>query len=1617
MRNSFSCNLRKLSMCIVVLLAFHFTAQSQCPLSCKGLNVSIGLSDDGNGNVNCEAELAPEFVLTGPCDDPGAMYLIEISDIHGVELFSTPSPIGFTDTIAFDPSGIIGEEVQVNVVAVSGTTVLNSCWNTALIEDKRPPQIDCGNPDLVINDRVLKCCDGSQIDVALMREVFTECSDFEVVVLEQNDRAANCADMKEDNYTRIIEVLAYAIDEFGNRTDPCDITIRVERLYPELTLDPANAPILDSMNTDLDSTLLICPENLVARDMTAINCAEIDEFTTITLNTSDGPIQVPAAIPLSEGGAGVPRLIKDINPDPTIVEEETVYLRPLAGGHPDALDLLSNCNVGVSFSDLYLGQTNCVIKIRRTWLINEWHCSEENEVLCVQFIEIADTQGPVVLEEQPDFEVSTNGFECNATVNLPNVEFIDACSEIDRIDVIHPNGILRNFDKLRAAERFITIPEGENDIIYRAFDRCQQFTDDTIRISVWDNTPPVPICDDNLVISLTFNGAAEVFASSFDDGSYDDCGLQTTVVRKMTPENCDCSLHPPVFDDFTSLGIFDGHHYYLSDKPVIERKAAQLGIAYGGYLVALDGNAGISPDQQLDEDAQASLDSLIGLEVQWIDGRLEAFFGANNLPSYFSADEIITSVNKPGLDELGVNEQLYIIELEDVCGFSNSIHFCCGDLNGDETLVVMRTIDKWGNFNECMVSVELQDKSQPQIICPPNLVLACEFSPVDVENLDAFFGTVINGGQLEAIDGFALTGSGSSATNFVGFYPGETPEGTSVPDPNTVSFNNGYALDNCATNLIIEELDPMDMRDECGRGEIIRKFTAYNPGQREFATDPCEQVLEFIPTDTFNFETIVITELRDSILCVPDVGTGVCVGFDTNTENLFPPSAFGEPSFPGEDNCDLLGVQFEDQVLFAGNTIRDCNGTQNNSEFCYKIIRDWQIINWCNFNDARVDGVFDDRVRLDPQVFFIKDDTEPFIVNNMTFGHQDKQKFCSFDQSCGPATVIIQRRGSVRRMSCSERSELEWYYCLTDENGVVVLEGQQDGFELTVEQVLPIGSYTFEYALYDKCGNATNEVTNIVVDFCKAPTAFCLDGLAVSLNEHGNVTLWASDFTKDVNTSCADGVAISFSATDINQSNILLCCEDIGTTTIPIYFTTVDENGEIPDHEGEQVVRQSFCEATVSVQDNGNVCNGDTMMGCDGKESDTESGLSAIISGSISRPDEVMVSDVNVKLEGAEANVNTDRDGEYAFPNMQIGGEYVINPEKNNDSPINGVSTLDLVIIQKHILGSLNLDSPYKFIAADINSDQSISALDIVELRKVILGMSQSFNGNSVWNFINKEYRFFDDQNPLSDNYASTYRISELQEDKVVDFIGIKTGDVNYSAEVNGFTNAETRSSEVLSLQIHESESDRNNIALSVIADNTITLDGYQFTLKYDYNNLIYKGLRLDGVGLISNENFGIHDEKGAITVSWHETNPTKINAGQGLFTVEFSKVNGAVNYEKSEINSSITSAEAYFDNQIIRIEQVDEDLHNEFGVVLSQNVPNPFKDLTNVDFVIPAAGNVSLMVHTYTGQVVANKTGYYQAGSNSIVLKKDELNATGVLYYTLTYNDQSLTKQMIIIN
>ena len=93
-------------------------------------------------------------------------------------------------------------------------------------------------------------------------------------------------------------------------------------------------------------------------------------------------------------------------------------------------------------------------------------------------------------------------------------------------------------------------------------------------------------------------------------------------------------------------------------------------------------------------------------------------------------------------------------------------------------------------------------------------------------------------------------------------------------------------------------------------------------------------------------------------------------------------------------------------------------------------------------------------------------------------------------------------------------------------------------------------------------------------------------------------------------------------------------------------------------------------------------------------------GLQQIISGVITTSDGKSVKDVDVRLQATytsidERNTLTGTEGQYQFSNVREGSYCEIEAYYNKDF-LNGVSTLDLVNIQKHLLGIRPFDSPYK---------------------------------------------------------------------------------------------------------------------------------------------------------------------------------------------------------------------------------------------------------------------------------------------------------------------------------
>jgi hypothetical protein len=358
--------------------------------------------------------------------------------------------------------------------------------------------------------------------------------------------------------------------------------------------------------------------------------------------------------------------------------------------------------------------------------------------------------------------------------------------------------------------------------------------------------------------------------------------------------------------------------------------------------------------------------------------------------------------------------------------------------------------------------------------------------------------------------------------------------------------------------------------------------------------------------------------------------------------------------------------------------------------------------------------------------------------------------------------------------------------------------------------------------------------------------------------------------------------------------------------------------------------------------------------------------------------------------------------------NLAKLGDFTVTPQLDKNH-LNGVSTFDLVLIQKHILNVQALNSPYKMIAADVNNSKSITTLDLIALRKLILNIDQTFQNNTSWRFVDAAYSFPNASNPWAASFPEVVNINDIAANTTANFVAVKVGDVNASATVSAAA-AEVRTAGTLEINAADAALKAGQeYSVAFNAADLKDVQGYQFALNLDKSKVELVDIVY---GVAKAENFGVFANEGVITTSWNG------DAKQGaLFTLVLRAKADAQLSTALNLNR-IVSAEAYNTNN----EQLNVALKfNGAAVVgngfeLKQNTPNPFNGETMISFNLPKAAAATLTISDVTGRVLKSVRANYAKGFNQVILKANELNATGVLYYTLEADDFTATKKMIIV-
>jgi len=740
----------------------------------------------------------------------------------------------------------------------------------------------------------------------------------------------------------------------------------------------------------------------------------------------------------------------------------------------------------------------------------------------------------------------------------------------------------------------------------------------------------------------------------------------------------------------------------------------------------------------------------------------------------------------------------------------------------------------------------------------------------------------------------------------------------------------------------------------CNVGTIVREFVAIDNGGLR---DSCTQIITVYDNSPFT---------KSDIVWPADILLTGC----TDSPD---PNITGKPTYKNRDACNQPISSHSD---LAFNYVEGV---------CYKILRTWTVIDWCTYNPAALPNPTG--VWYHTQVIKINNTEAP----NFTSSCENKQYCIQTDCS---VNVLLEATASDK---CTPQDELRWTYQLDINNdGVGIITDTKNKFYYDLRQ----GVHRITWTVEDQCGNKSTCSYLITVVDCKQPTPYCLPGIVtVIMQNNGTVTIWAKDFNAGSSDNCTDKPDLRYSfSSDVNNISRVFTCADLANgkaDTIEVMMFVTDLAGN-----------QDFCRTNIILQDNQDACPDVPTFG----------NLGGAIRGYNQNPSPEVL--VNVQSAGSPiTSGNTNGSGSYVFSNLNMHKDYMLIPEFDKD-PLNGISTKDIVKIQRHILGLEILDSPYKYIAADVNRSGSITARDVSELRKLILGIDNNFENNKSWNFVDANWAI------TADNFASYKNHIQLndfnQNAMNVDFISVKTGDVTGEANTGlQNQNQASRSNHNLVLEVGETNFDKNELIKIPIRsiNNDFSLNGLQFAMQLDTRALEFVAIESAGLEM-DPSNYNVMGD-GTIRLSWNGNQPKLISNMECMFyLVCQTKQVGQINYNTLRVIQEDYSAEAYTLGGDFEIAMVYRSNNNRVdeSYELFQNIPNPFYSETNIYFRVPEEEHVMIGFYDISGKMLKSYEIAAKKGINTLKVKSEEFNSNGVLYYKLDADRFSSTRKMIIL-
>ena len=954
----------------------------------------------------------------------------------------------------------------------------------------------------------------------------------------------------------------------------------------------------------------------------------------------------------------------------------------------------------------------------------------------------------------------------------------------------------------------------------------------------------------------------------------------------------------------------------------------------------------------------------------------------------------IAAINQFSYDNCGIDSLEIRHLLVDSSGWSewddNFVVFDCNDV-GFNLSVQLRAVDAAGNENFCTATVFITDNTDPYCTGLETLNLACDSLP---NNFSAYDTTLLR--EL---------------------------------------FGMPEVVDNCSARAV--ELQPVVTGDNCSPERIRRRFQAVDQ-HGNLSTGLFVQDIYVTPSLSYaiRFPKDANTDCTDFTDTLQIVGSG-CDSITWRFVDILLPTEgeecrYVQRNFVVTNWCEWDGVSPSVQLTRDEN----CSGTEGDADV-------W-LIRTADSIYVDSDSLFDNNL---PAAGTVCGDNPAGYIRQEAMRPGGRyvysQRFKVFDTIAPVLEVVMLdsicadtsacRAPAIATILVNDACQIDEGMILVgvdiNNNGVVEVTSDEVG-ELTgsfpsytYSTSLPIGTHRYVFTVTDDCGNTVVEERIFSVYDCYVPALICrgdrLYNLAPLLEEgdidgdgiieEAAVLVEAVDLARCNFADCSGNLTFSLNrvgeAADINMQSIFLDCEDRYEVYLEVYVWDNAINPFSIQPDGTIGGRNwRMCVVKVRLQDPNLACNS-----CQVGDNLTINGFVNTLSG---RP----LDDVAVTT--SEGTTVTNGFGGYQI-GAYVGQSYVLSAAKDVD-PRAGLTTIDLIILQRHLLGMTTIDNPFLLLAADINRDGEVDLSDMITLQALILAREELYPQGSPWRFVDA---LWDGTGTPSEEI----NIEQLQACGFDhNFIGIRLGDLNDSLGADAGAENGGRSSVVdagrpLSLGIeNRTISAGEEISVTLNLENGTVFAGGQAGLRWNTSALTFLDLTSEDL----NPNANFRNGTDYLWMSWADGLTTDKVVSLRFRAETDGELRDYINLAGDQRLADEVYSKALVPHPLLLswsdavVTDAPSDAAPEVNALpettgLLGVLPNPAQNFTRIGVQVAKAQRVKLVVTDLNGRVLLEASPELEAGEQWIRVEVQDW-AAGAYFFRVQTADGPLSGRII---